>query len=94
MPVRRIDRQHVRLGLGHFHRALQKISGRADRCADAQAALLVFRRARIFELFLNVFDGDQPFEVEILVYDQKFFDAMFLQDALGFFERRAHRNGH
>ena len=88
-----VDGEDVGLGLGHFDGALQEVAGGADRGADAQAALIVFRGARIFELFLDVFYGDQAFEVEVLIDDEKFFDAMLLQDALGFVERGADGNG-
>jgi hypothetical protein len=94
MAVRRIDRQHVRLGLGHFHGALQEIARGADGGANAQATLLVFGRIWILEFFLDVLDGDQALEVEVLIHDKQLLDAVILQDAFGFFERRAHRHGH
>jgi len=55
-------------------------------------AVIVLCGAWIFELFLYVFNGDQAFEVEILVHDEQFFDAMLLENFLRFFERRANRN--
>ncbi len=92
--MRRINCQHVRLGFRHLHRALDKISSRSDRRSCNQPALAVFRRPRIFQFFLNVFYGDQSFEVEILIHHQQLFDAMFLQDFFGTFQRRAYRHGH
>ncbi len=91
--MRGVDGEDVGFGLGHFHGALQKIARGADCGADTQTALIVFRGARIFEFLLNIFYGDQAFEVEILIDDEKFFDAMFLQNALGFFEGGADGNG-
>ena len=93
MAVRRIDGQHIHFFAGHFLRALQEIAGRADGRADSQAALLVLGGVGEFEFFLDVFYGDQALEVEILVHDQKLFDAVRLQNALGFFERGADRHG-
>ena len=76
----------------HFDGAFEIIAGSADSGANAQAALFIFCSARIFAFFLDVFYGDEAFEIEVLVDDEKFFNAMLLQDALGFFERCA--NGH
>ena len=39
VPMRAVDGEHVDFGLRQFLRALQKIAGRADRRAYAQAAL-------------------------------------------------------
>src|ERR1700751_6021152 len=55
--------------------------------------MVAFRGARIFELFLDVFYGDQALEVEIRIDDQEFFDAMLLQDALGLIQSGADGNG-
>ena len=88
-----IDHEHVHLGFGPAPGTLQVIAGRADGGADAQAAVLVFGGVGIFELFLNVLDGDQALEIEIVVHDEQFFDAMLVQDLLGFFERRADGDG-
>src|SRR5260370_839 len=59
----------------------------------AQAALLVLCGGRIFELFRDVFYGDEAFEIKVLIDDEKFFDAMLLQEALGFVERGADGDG-
>ena len=56
--------------------------------------MLVLRRARILQFFLDVFDGDQTFQVEVLIHDQQLLDAVLLQDAFGFFQRRAHGYSH
>ena len=93
VAVRGIDRQHVRFFARHFLRALQKIAGGADRRAHAQASLLVFGGVGEFEFFLDVFYGDQAFEVVILIHHEQFFDAVALQDSFGFFERGAHGHG-
>ena len=78
---------------GQFLRALQKISGGADGRAHAQPALRIFRGVGIFQLLLNVFDRDQALQVVLVVDDQKFLDAMLVQNFFRFFERGADGNG-
>src|SRR6266571_4007805 len=58
-----------------------------------KSAVLIFGGPRIFQFLLNVLDRDQPFQIELLIHHQQFFDAMTLQQALGFFERGSHRDG-
>src|SRR5260370_8022373 len=55
--------------------------------------LSVFSDGWILEIFLDVFDGDEAFEIEVLVDDEGFLDTVFLKDALGFVEGGAHRHG-
>src|SRR6266481_4302060 len=93
MAVGGVDGDDVGFVLGHFDGALEKIAGGADGRADAQAALLIFCSARVFEFFLDVLYGDEAFEIEVLIDDEKFFDAMLLQKALRFVERGADGNG-
>ena len=88
-----VDREDVGFGFHDFDGAFEEVAGGADSGADAQAAVVVFAGARIFEFLLDVFYGDEAFEVEVLIDDEKFFDAVFLQDAFGFFERGADGDG-
>ena len=88
-----VDGDDVGLGARHFNGALQVVPGSADGGADAEATLLVFGGARIFEFFLDIFDGDETFEVEVLIDNEEFFDAMFLENAFGFFQGGADGNG-
>ena len=88
-----VDGEDVGLGFGHFEGAFEVVAGCTDGRANAQAALFVFRRARVGAFFLDVFYRDEAFEIEVLVDDEKFFDAMFLQDAFGFVERGADGHG-
>src|SRR5579859_4844838 len=94
VTVRGVYGQNVGLGFVHLDGALEIVARCADGGSDAQAALIVFRRARVFELFLNVLDGNQALEVEVLVHDEQLLDAVLLQDALGFLERGADGHGH
>ena len=93
VAVGSVDGEDVGFGFGHFDGAFEKITGGADGGSGKEAALLVLCCVGIFELFLDVFYGDEPFEIEVLVDDQKFFDAVLLQNFFGFFERGAHGNG-
>src|SRR5258705_143720 len=93
VAVRGVDGEDVGFGLGHFDGAFKEIAGGADGSADGDAAVVVFCSARIFEFFLNVFYGDKAFEVEVLVNDEKFFDAVLLENFFGFVERGADGDG-
>src|SRR5262249_8094087 len=90
VAVSGVDRQNVRLSLRHLHGALEEIAGRAHRSAHAKTSLLVLRSSRIFQLLLNVFYGDESLEIEVLIDDQQFFNAMLLEDSLRFVERGAY----
>src|ERR1700733_828513 len=73
--------------------ALEKVAGRADGCAYAQAALVVFRGAWVFEFLLDVFDRDQALEVVLVIDDEEFFYAMLVQNFFRLFQRRADWDG-
>ena len=89
-----VNGEDIGLGLGHFDGAFEEISGGTDGGADGEAAVVVFRGAGIFEFFLDVLDrGDEAFEVEVLIDDEKFFNAMFLKDFFGFVECGANGDG-
>jgi hypothetical protein len=49
--VRAVDGQHVDFGFGQFLGAFEKISGGANGCAYAQAALRIFGGIGIFQFF-------------------------------------------
>ena len=52
----------------------------------------VFGGVWVFKFFLNVFYGDQTFEVVGVVHHQQFLDAMLVQDLFRAFKRGAHRD--
>ena len=56
-----VDGQHVGLRLSHLHGALQEIAGGANRRANPQAPLLIFRGPGVLQFFLDIFYGDQTF---------------------------------
>ena len=81
-----IDRQHIRPCANHFSCPLKEISGRADGSADTQTPFGILGSVRILQLFLDVLNRDQPLELVLIVHNQQLFDAMFVEDQLGFFE--------
>src|SRR5215471_818650 len=93
VAMRGVDGEDVGLGFGHFDGTLQEIASRTDGGAHSEAALVVLRGPRIFEFFLDVFNGDETLEVEVLIDDEEFFDAMFLQDFFRTLEGGADRDG-
>jgi len=58
MPVRAVDSEHVDFGFRHFLRAFEEISGGADGCTHAEAALRVFGGVGILQFFLDVLNRD------------------------------------
>ena len=70
-----------------------RILRHADRRAAAQAAERVLARVRILDRLLDVLDGDQPLQPEVLVDDQQLLDLVLVQDLARLVERRADRHG-
>ena len=88
-----IDNDHVDFAANQFLSTFEKVASGADGRADAQTSLFVFRRVRVLQFFLNVFDGNQAFEVVVVIDNQQFFDPMAVEDFLGLFEGCAYGNG-
>ena len=82
--MRAVDREHVNLGFREFLRALQKITGSSDGCADAQAAVGVLGGVGILQFLLDVLNRDQAFQVVLVVDDRE----AFRRDAREEFSRR------
>ena len=93
VSVRGVDGDDVHLAPHQFLGTFEKIARGADSRAHAQPALLVLRRVGIFQLFLDVFNGDQALEIVLVVDHQQLLDAVPMQNFLGLFERGAHGNG-
>ena len=69
-------------------------SADAHRRADAQPAAWSFAGIGILNGLLDVFDGDQPLEFEIVVDDEQLFDAMVVQQFFGCLEIDARFDRH
>ncbi len=93
VAVGRIDGQHVSAGADQFGSALHKVAGGADGSAHAQPALIVLAGVGVFELLLDVLDGDETFELVLFVDHEQLFHAMLVQNQLGLFECGAHGYG-
>ena len=65
----------------------------ADRRAAAQPAERVLARVRILDRLLDVLDGDQALQPEVLVDDQQLLDLVLMQERARLVERRADRHG-
>ena len=61
----------------------------AHRGADAQPAALVFRGVGKLNLLFDVLDRDQALELKAVVNDQKFFDAVLVQQFFRLIETHA-----
>src|SRR6185369_8191342 len=69
-----------------FVGTLEVITSGTDCRRNSQTAQIVFRSGRIFDRFLNVFDGDESFYMFVVVDDEKFFNAVFLKYGFGLLE--------
>src|SRR5581483_7491458 len=92
MAMGAIDGEHVDFSFQHLLGALQEVAGSPDGCTHAQPSLAIFGGVRIFKFLLDIFDCDQAFERVFIVYDQKFFHAVLMQDFFRFFQRGAYRD--
>ncbi len=73
--------------------ALEEVSRGPDGSGDAEAALLVLGGVGVFQLFLDVLDGDEAFELVVVIDDEEFLDAVLVEDVLGLLERGADGHG-
>ena len=78
-----IQAQHVYAGLNQSGHTVQHIVGGADGSAYQQAALLVTGRVGIHLGLLDVLDGNEALQVEVLVHDGQLLDLVLAQDLLG-----------
>jgi len=90
--VRGVDDDDVHLRVDECAGAIESFFTDADRCAAAQTSERIFRRKRIAPGLLNVFDGDEAFEVAVLIDDEKFLDAMLVKNFARLLERRTDRS--
>ena len=88
-----VNGQDVRLAGREFLRTVEVIASSTDSCADAQPSLCVFGCVGVFQFFLNVFYGDQAFQIVLVIDDQQFLDAMLMQNIFRIFQRGADRDG-
>ena len=83
VAMRGVDGERVDAHFDQLGGALQEVAGGADGAGHAQAALVVLAGVGILQLLLDVFDGDQAFELVVVVDDQQLFDAVLVEDLFG-----------
>ena len=94
MTVRRVDDEHVHLGVDERGCALQCVGPDADRRAHSETALRVLRRVRVLDPLRDVLDRDEPREAPVVVDHRQLLDLVAMQDRLGLLERRPDRRRH
>ena len=80
-----------------FHQQVHpliRIRPDADGRAHAQPPMFVLAGIRVFDTFFDVLDGDQALQLELLVDDRQFLDAVLVEDLPGLLQRRAFRRRH
>ena len=63
-----------------FLGTFEEVAGGTDGCGDAETALGIFGGVGVLEFLLNVLDGDQAFEGELVIDDEELFDTMLVED--------------
>ena len=87
MPVCRVDTQHIDAYFDQGFGALDEITTHADGRAYPQSPLLIFTRIRVFDLLHDIFDRNHPRQAPVVVHHQHLFDAVFVEQFFGLFER-------
>ena len=86
MSMGGIQDDHVHLGVHQGAHAVEHVRGDSHARAAQQASLGVFCGKGIFDGLLNVLDGDQAHQVEILIYNRKLFLPCLREDLLRFLQ--------
>ena len=86
MAMGGIQNDNVHTGLHQCLYTLQHIGGDTHCCAAEQTSLAVLGRLGIFDLFLDILDGDESLQIEVVIYDGQLLLAGFGKDLLGLFQ--------
>ena len=78
-----VQAQHVHAGLHQGGHPVQHVGGGADGGAHQQAALLVTGGVGVHLGLLDVLDGDEALQTEVLVHDGQLLDLVLAEDLLG-----------
>src|SRR5687768_10814705 len=89
----RVDDNDIDVGADQRLTTGQRFWTNADSGGNPQTTLLVGGRVRVLNLLLDVFDGDEPLEIAVVVYDRELFDLVLVQNLFGLVEGRPNRNG-
>ncbi len=88
-----VDHQHVHAGRDQQFDALFVALADADSGAHEQLALRIFRGQRVFVRLLDILDGDQAAQLEVIVDDDHALEAVLVHQALGFGRVRVFLDG-
>lgn len=94
VAVRGIDDDHVATGRNEAFGALEAIFADRRCSSDAQTSLSVLRGVGVLRRLLDVLDGDEADAIVSVIDDDQFFNAVLMEQALGFFLRNVALNGH
>ena len=93
VAVRGIDDENVDVRVDQRRRAIERIARDADGRAAAQPSQRILAGVRILDRLLDVLDGDQALQLEVLVDHEKLFDLRLVQNLARLVERGADRHG-
>ena len=82
VAVSRVDNNDIHAAALQFRQPLAAILSEADRGADPQAPQGVLAGQGIAPPFLDVLDGNEPFQVKGVVHHQKLLDTVLVQEFL------------
>src|SRR5579872_4863148 len=91
--MRTVDSEDIHFSRGQLLSPLQEIAGSANGRAHPQASMGIFSGIRILQLLLDIFYGDQSLEIVFVVDNQKFLDAMLVENFLSIFKGCPYRDG-
>ena len=94
VAVRRVDDEHIDLGVDERRRAFQRVVPDPDRCGDTQPTPLVLRRERVRIALRDVLHGDQALEPPLEIDDRELLDPVAAENRLGLLEGRPDRRRH
>ena len=91
IAVSRIKDDYVHLCIHQCLCPVKVITGHPAGGSAEESALFVLRGVRVIDGFLDVFYGDKPSKIEVLVNERQLFDPMLFQYRLGFLQGRPNR---
>src|ERR1044071_10509574 len=86
MSVGSIDYDHVHPHLLEPNHAIICLRPHPDSCTHTQSAMAVLACVGIHDAFLDILDGNEALELEMLVDDRKLLDTMLVQHFAGLFQ--------
>ena len=90
MSVSGVDDDHVYVCFYQRIDTIEHVCRDADCGTAEQTSLLILGGQWVLDGFLDIFDGDQTFEVEIVIDNRKFFFSGFCKDCFCLVQRNAY----